>query len=108
MVDAYNNPNGAISTDAAELKPLGAHTALLAEASDAGSFTEMRHDGGSGDTAFPGNLKPIATVGEYDKTRGMLVGVPDGMGAMLKDANTVRLVWQAGRTATSLRASRIP
>lgn len=97
MVDAYNNPNGAISTDAAELKPLGAHTALLAEASDAGSFIEMRHDGGSGDTAFPhGNLKPIATVGEYDKTSGyMPVGVPDGMGAMLKDANTVRLVWQA-------------
>ena len=89
-MDAYNNPNGAISTDAAELKPLGAHTALLAEASDAGSFTEMRHDGGSGDTAFPhGNLKPIATVGEYDKTSGyMPVGVPDGMGAMLKDANT--------------------
>ena len=54
-------------------------------------------DGQSGDTAFPhGNLKPIVTVGEYDKTTGyMPVGVPDGMGAMLKDANTVRVVWQA-------------
>lgn len=48
-------------------------------------------------TAFPhGNLKPIATVGEYDKTTGyMPVGVPDGMGAMLKDATTVRVIWQA-------------
>lgn len=35
-------------------------------------------------------------MGEYDKASGyMPVGVPDGMGAMLKDASTVRVIWQA-------------
>jgi hypothetical protein len=43
-----------------------------------------------------GKIKVLATVGEYDKTSGfMLVGVPDGMGAYLKDDTTVRIVWQS-------------
>lgn len=85
------------STDTADLKPLGYHTALIAEASDARSSTSLLVDGASGDTDFPhGNLKAICTVGEYDTTTGyMPVGVPDGMGVMLKDADTVRVIWQA-------------
>jgi len=82
---------------AAKLMPLGAHTNMLAEAGDAHMNMSLVMDGHSGDVAFPhGNLKVIATVGEYDKTSGyMPVGVPDGMGAMLKDASTVRVMWQA-------------
>ena len=86
-----------LTTKAATLKPLGGNTGLLAEASDAGTDASLIVDGASGDTAFPhGALKTLMTVGEYDKTSGyMPVGVPDGMGAMLKDADTVRFVWQA-------------
>ena len=92
---AFNGTTAA--TDTADLKPLGHHTALIAEAGDARSHTSFLVDGASGDTDFPhGNLKAICTVGEYDKTSGyMPVGVPDGMGAMLKDADTVRVIWQA-------------
>ena len=93
----HTGTTAATSSDTADLKPLGYHTALIAEASDARSSTSLLVDGASGDTDFPhGNLKAICTVGEYDKTSGyMPVGVPDGMGAMLADADTVRVIWQA-------------
>ena len=93
----HTGTTAATSADTADLKPLGYHTALIAEASDARSSTSLLLDGASGDTDFPhGNLKAICTVGEYDKTSGyMPVGVPDGMGVMLEDADTVRVVWQA-------------
>ena len=70
----------ATSTDTAALQPLGYHTALIAEASDARSSTSLLVDGASGDTDFPhGNLKAI-TVGEYDRPPDTCLGVPDGMG----------------------------
>jgi hypothetical protein len=40
-------------TEAATLKPIGAHTALLPEASDAGSNAAFIADDASGDVAFP-------------------------------------------------------
>merc|ERR1719197_1922957 len=51
----------------------------------------------SGDTSYPyGSIKVLATVGEYLPSNGyMLVGVPDGMGSMLLDATTVRLIFQS-------------
>lgn len=80
-----------------QLKPLGWHTARLAEASDAGSKAEYRVDGKDGDVAFPhGNLKPIYTIGEYDAITGyMPTGVPDGMGAMKLDDVTMRFISQS-------------
>ena len=36
-----------------QLKPLGWHTARMAEASDAGSMAQYRVDGKDGDVAFP-------------------------------------------------------
>jgi hypothetical protein len=63
----------AFVASAATLKPLGWHSALLAEASDAGTAAALIADGASGDVAFPhGNLKTIATVGEYDATSGYM------------------------------------
>ncbi|KAJ1634199.1 hypothetical protein T492DRAFT_611328 [Pavlovales sp. CCMP2436] len=51
----------------------------------------------SGDIDFPhGNLKPIVTVGEFWPGNGRFhVGVPDGMGAYLKDDKTVRMIVQS-------------
>ena len=80
-----------------QLKPLGWHTARMAEASDAGSKAEYRVDGKDGDVDFPhGNLKPIYTIGEYDATTGyMPTGVPDGMGAMKLNDVTMRFISQS-------------
>eukprot|EP00439_Symbiodinium_sp_Y106_P081022 s492_g19.t3 len=51
----------------------------------------------AGNTNFPhGNIKVLATAGEVDPLTGsMLTGVPDGLGAYLKDADTVRLIYQS-------------
>ena len=86
-------------------KPVGTHTAHLAEAPDAkygvcaGGEGEAfcAVDGESGDTNYPhGALKVLATVGEVNPHTGhMLVGVPDGMGAYLLDDDTVRFVFQS-------------
>jgi len=86
-----------LAAAARQLKPLGWHTALLAEAADAGSRDELVRDGASGDTDFPfGNLKPLLTIGEYDPYTGyMPAGVPDGQGVYRLDNCTVRLVFQA-------------
>lgn len=83
-----------------DIMPIGGHTALVAEASDAGDNPDFLIDGQSGDVDFPfGNLKPIGTVGEYwsvdGKVQDVLVGVPDGMGAYLLDDDTVRVVVQS-------------
>lgn len=80
-----------------EANGVGSCTALLAEANDAAATDATIKDGESGDTNFPhGNLKPIATVGEYDTCSGeMVVGVPDGIGAYLPDDSTVRVVVQS-------------
>jgi hypothetical protein len=80
------------------MKPVGTHTAHICEATDAAwSTTAVVADGMSGDTDYPfGSIKVLATVGEYDTNTGhMLVGVPDGMGAYLKDAATVRIIFQS-------------
>lgn len=80
-----------------DAKPIGHHTALIAEASDAGQSGAPVLDGQSGDVDFPhGNLKVLATVGEYWPGNGeFYVGVPDGMGAYLKDDHTVRYIVQS-------------
>ena len=80
-----------------QLKPLGWHTARMAEASDAGSKANCSVDGKDGDVDFPlGNLKPIYTIGEYDATTGyMPTGVPDGMGAMKLNDVTMRFISQS-------------
>ena len=82
----------------ANFKPIGTHTAHMCEATDAlYSTTAVVADGHSGDTDYPfGPIKVIATVGEYNPATGfMLVGVPDGMGAYLRDATTVRIIFQS-------------
>lgn len=84
-----------------ELKPVGSHTELIAEATDAlycsEGYPKCVKDGKSGDTDFPyGDLKVLATVGEMNpKTGHMLVGVPDGMGSYLIDDDTVRFIFQS-------------
>jgi len=80
------------------MMPIGTHTAHICEATDAAwSTSAVVADGMSGDTDYPfGSIKVLATVGEYlPKTGYMLVGVPDGMGAYLKDETTVRIVFQS-------------
>lgn len=80
-------------------KPIGSHTAHICEATDILYADPPMDpvDGQSGDTNYPyGDIKVLCTVGEYLKSNGyMLVGVPDGMGAMLKDDSTVRIVFQS-------------
>lgn len=80
-----------------DAKPIGHHTALIAEASDASRSGAPVLDGQSGDVDFPhGNLKVLATVGEYWPGNGeFYVGVPDGMGTYLKDDHTVRYIVQS-------------
>lgn len=83
-----------------ELHPIGSITALIPEAADAAISGATVADGESGDTDFPyGNLKPLATVGEVsvcdDSMGEMIVGVPDGLGAYLKDDTTVRMIVQS-------------
>ncbi len=87
---------------AADLKTIGEVTALIAEASTSDEASELL-DGMSGDTAFPyiGNMKPLATMGEVDKTTGQaLTGYPDGNAAWLLDEDTVRVVYQSESYAT--------
>jgi hypothetical protein len=79
-----------------DIAPVGSHTALLPEASDALGNASLMVDGQNGDVGFAfGNVKPIATVGEYSSTSESVVGVPDGMGAYLVDDSTVRVVVQS-------------
>lgn len=79
------------------LHEIGAHTAFLAESTDAAAAGMAAVDGESGPTDWPsGNLKVLATIGEMDKYTGtVLTGVPDGQGAYLIDDHTVRLVYQS-------------
>ena len=84
----------------AEGYSVGSITDLIVEASDAGVTGATIEDGKSGDIAFPfGTIKPIVTAGERsvcDDSRGqVIVGKPDGMGAYLKDDNTVRVLFQS-------------
>jgi hypothetical protein len=79
-------------------KPIGSITEHICEATDAAwSATAVVADGHSGDREYPhGDIKVLATMGEYLPSTGyMLVGVPDGMGAYLTDASTVRIVFQS-------------
>lgn len=89
--------NATLAEEAAVLRPIGEHRARIAEASDAGDTAAYLMDGADGDVAFQfNNLKVLATVGEVDyKTGMMIVGVPDGLGAMLADDETVRCVVQS-------------
>lgn len=86
-----------ITSIPAEMMPIGTHTAHICEATDATNSTVVPMDGQSGDTDYPfGDIKVLATVGEYNSETGyMLVGVPDGIGAMLLDDETVRIVFQS-------------
>lgn len=79
---------------------LGSITQNIAEANDAARVGALVIDGLSGDSNFPhGHIKPVMTVGEInmcDENHGdVYVGVPDGMGAYLKDDETVRLIVQS-------------
>lgn len=83
---------------ASETKTIGQVTALIPEASTAGTNQAFLQDGQSGDTAFPflGRMKPIATVGEVDaKTKKALTGYPDGHAAWLIDEQTIRVAYQS-------------
>ena len=90
--------------------PIGSISALIAESTDAVHAGITPVDGESGATDFPhGNLKVLATVGEYNEQTGyMLVGVPDGMGAYLIDDETVRLVFQSESYGTISRYEAYP
>jgi len=79
---------------------IGSNTQMIPEASDASRVGITPMDGMSGDTNFPhGKIKPIATVGEFSMCIASegeaIVGVPDGMGAYLKDDATVRVIVQS-------------
>ena len=51
--------------------PIGAHTARMAEASDADGNGAYLVDGQDGDVVYPhGDLKTILTIGEADATTG--------------------------------------
>jgi len=86
-----------LMVDASPLMPIGEIKARIPEASDAGANVAYLKDGADGDVNFQfNNLKPIATVGEVDYKSGMMiVGVPDGLGAMLADDTTVRCIVQS-------------
>ena len=66
-------------------------------------------DGASGDVDYPfGKIKPIATVGEYDSDAELVVGVPDGMGAILLDDETVRVIVQSESYGPVVRYESYP
>ena len=97
------NPSVPFGTYLDDLKTIGEVTALVAEASTAGDNAAFLVDGQSGDTDFPyiANIKPIATVGEYDAVTGYpLTGYPDGHGAWLLDESTLRVAYQSESYAT--------
>ena len=52
--------------------------------------------------------QPIATVGEYDSDAELVVGVPDGMGAILLDDNTVRVIVQSESYGPVVRYESYP
>ena len=84
----------------AEGYSVGSITENIVEASDAAVTGATIEDGKAGDVAFPfGTIKPIVTAGERsvcDESRGeVIVGKPDGMGAYLKDDDTVRVLFQS-------------
>ncbi|KAL3913890.1 MAG: hypothetical protein SGARI_000418 [Bacillariaceae sp.] len=79
---------------------VGSNTALLPEAADAAISGALVEDGASGDTDFPFmDMKTLLTAGERSvcpESYGYkLTGVPDGMGAMLLDDETVRVMYQS-------------
>lgn len=79
---------------------IGSVTALLPEAADASISGATIADGESGDTDFPFmDMKVLLTAGERSvcpESYGYkLTGVPDGMGAMLIDDDTVRVMYQS-------------
>ena len=103
---AYASVNGAIDAHyqdwSARIKPIGWHTARLAEsgdASDGSGNVEFKYIGdekdGKTDFGF-GPLVPILTIGEHDENTGYVpVGVPDGIGIMRTDQETVRMIYQS-------------
>jgi len=92
------------------IKPVGFRSALIPEASDALGDASLMVDGQSGNIAFPhGKMKVLATVGEVNENTGaMLTGVPDGNGAYLLDANTVRFVYQSESYGPITRQETFP
>jgi 2',3'-cyclic-nucleotide 2'-phosphodiesterase (5'-nucleotidase family) len=84
------------------LSPIGSTSALIAEASTAGTNEDFLVDGMSGDSDFPfAKFKPLATVGEYDPVTGYtLTGYPDGQAAWLADDSTIRVAYQSESYAT--------
>jgi hypothetical protein len=85
-------------SDVATLKTIGEVTAQMPEATTAGTNPDLLMDGGAGSKDYPylSNLKPIATVGEYDaKTGYVLTGWPDGDAAWLADEDTIRVAYQS-------------
>jgi len=79
---------------------IGSTKELIPEAGDAAANpAKYIQDGKSGDVDFPfGQIKPIATVGEYTmkgEDGYFVVGVPDGQGAYLVDDDTLRFVFQS-------------
>ena len=79
---------------------IGSNTGLLPEAADASITGANIADGESGDTDFPFmDMKVLLSAGERSvcpESYGYkLTGVPDGMGAMLLDDNTVRVMYQS-------------
>jgi hypothetical protein len=84
----------------AEGYTVGSITENIVEAADASITGATIEDGKAGDVAFPhGMIKPIVTAGERSvcpNSRGqVIVGKPDGMGAYLKDDETVRVLFQS-------------
>lgn len=90
-------------SDMATLKTIGEVTAQMPEATTAGDNADLLMDGGAGSKDYPflSNLKPIATVGEYDAETGhVLTGWPDGDAAWLADEDTIRVAYQSESYAT--------
>jgi hypothetical protein len=107
LAKAYNDVHSG-STDAyytsweARIKPIGSHSARLAEsgdASDGSGNPEYQYigDGKDGKTDWGfGPLAPILTIGEHDVSSGYVpVGVPDGVGIMKTEQDTVRMIYQS-------------
>ena len=97
------DPSAPFLADIRELKQIGEVTALYAEASSADGNQSFLTNGQSGDTQFPylSNMKPIATVGEFDPNTGYtLTGYPDGQAAWLENNETIRVAYQSESYAT--------
>lgn len=103
---AYASVQGKIDAHyqdwATRVKPIGWHSARLAEsgdASDGSGNPEYQYigDGKDGKTEWGfGPLAPILTIGEHDVNTGYVpVGVPDGIGIMKTEQDTVRMIYQS-------------